>query len=78
MKYWFLAFVLVGCGPKPPPCTPAAREALISLYKAAVDKAIGSGACDKYTHVEECPAYRIVEEHFAVAETAMCQGGVTK
>lgn len=68
---------LASCSPTTssakPSCTDTQRAALLELYKVAVDKTISSGACDKYADdVAKCPAYRVIEEHFAVAETAMC------
>lgn len=82
LVFALLAFALVvglhiaGCSSSTsgaPACTQAQRDALIALYDQAGAKVIDSGQCDKYTKVEDCPAYRVIEEHFAIAETAMCR-----
>jgi hypothetical protein len=70
-----LILFLASCGPRKEPCTQDQRDALITMYSAAADHIIESGACDAYKgkRVEECPAYAAMEAHFTAAEMAMCK-----
>lgn len=43
-----------------------------ALYERAAAQLIDSGACDAYQAVEDCPGYRALEEHYALATEAMC------
>lgn len=61
------------CGEKKPPCTPESRQALIALYDEASGRVISSGQCDKVQRIEDCAAYRVVEEHFHIAERGLCK-----
>lgn len=77
MKKLPLLFLLVAAcaGQQRPTCTAESLDALRSLYTHAAKDIIESGACDKYSQIQDCPSYLVLEKHFEVAGAAMCGGG---
>ncbi len=68
-----LSLSVAACtGSQKPPCTSESVTALRTLYTHAARDVIESGACDKYTRVEQCPGYLVIEKHFELAAKAMC------
>lgn len=51
-----VAALVMSCGPKQPPCEPVAQ--VEERWTREGLRLIESGACDKYTSVQLCPAWQ--------------------
>lgn len=66
------ALLLAACPASRPACTPESLEALKAVYTKAAEHVIDSGACDPYTRVEDCPEYRVLEQHYLIVGGELC------
>lgn len=66
------ALALSACPAANPPCTPESLEALKAVYLEAAEHVIDSGACDPYVRVEDCPEYRVLEQHYLIVGGELC------
>lgn len=74
MRSLLLILALTSCaGSQKPPCTEASVSALRALYTKAASDVISRGECDKYTRVEFCPAYALIEKHFELVSKELCR-----
>ncbi len=73
MKKLPLVLLLVACSPSRPAASPEQCRLIEVQFAQTRDALIDNGACDKFEHVTDCPAYMAVEQlYISAVEGAAC------